>query len=421
MDQFHIRGGKRLTGQIQVSGAKNAALPILVAASILPDSPSTIHNIPRLMDIQSMCGVLEVLGTTCNVEQGTISVDPGSHGAHEAPYDLVRKMRASIYVLGPLVAKLGRARVSMPGGCAFGPRPIDLHLRGLEELGAKIQVEHGYVVAEADRLQGAELNLRGPYGSSVGATANILMAATLAEGTTVIHDAACEPEIIELAAFLNQMGAQVENAGTPAITIHGVDNLHGTEHSVIPDRIEAGTFMIAAAITGGELLVRGAIPEHLQSVTQKLAETDVQIEWTDEGACVVAPERLRPADVRTSPYPGFPTDMQAQMLGLLCLADGISVVTESIYMERFKHVSELDRMGASIRLEGNSAIVKGVEKLSGAPVMASDLRAGAVLVLAGLAAEGKTVVSRVYHIDRGYERMEQKLRGAGADIERVAV
>ena len=233
--------------------------------------------------------------------------------------------------------------------------------------------------------------------------------------------AACEPEIIELAAFLNQMGAQVENAGTPAITIHGVDNLHGTEHSVIPDRIEAGTFMIAAAITGGELLVRGAIPEHLQSVTQKLAETDVQIEWTDEGACVVAPERLRPADVRTSPYPGFPTDMQAQMLGLLCLADGISVVTESIYMERFKHVSELDRMGASIRLEGNSAIVKGVEKLSGAPVMASDLRAGAVLVLAGLAAEGKTVVSRVYHIDRGYERMEQKLRGAGADIERVAV
>ncbi|HIE27682.1 TPA: UDP-N-acetylglucosamine 1-carboxyvinyltransferase [Candidatus Poribacteria bacterium] len=420
MDKFIIQGGRRLEGTIVVSGSKNATLPIAVAAAILGDGVSTIHNVPLLQDVNFMCGVLEVLGAKTQLENSVLTIDPGEHAAYEAPYDLVRKMRASIYVLGPLVAKLGRARVSFPGGCAIGTRPVDLHLTGLENLGAQIKVEHGYIVAEANKLVGSDMSLRGPSGSSVGATGNVMMAATLAEGTTTIFDAACEPEIVDLANFLNAIGANIEGAGTPVIKIHGVKELSGTKYSVIPDRIEAGTFMAAAAITKGDLLIKHALPHHLGAVTEKLIEAGVNIEWRDDGARVTVTDKLRSVDVRTSPFPGFPTDMQAQMIGLMSITEGISVITETIFPDRFIHVSELNRMGASIRIEDGSAIVKGVEKLSGASVMASDLRAGAVLVLAGLAAEGETTVLRVYHIDRGYEYIERKLAAVGASIVRVS-
>ncbi len=419
MDKFIIQGGNRLEGTVAVSSSKNATLPIAVAAAILSDSVSIIYNVPRLQDVNSMCGVLEVLGAKTYLDEATLTIDPGPHDAYEAPYDLVRKMRASIYVLGPLVAKLGKARVSFPGGCAIGPRPVDLHLTGLEKLGANITIEHGYIVAEASKLKGADMSLRGPRGSSVGATGNVMMAATLAEGTTTISDAACEPEIVDLADMLNAMGADIEGGGTPIIKIHGVKELHGTEHIVIPDRIEAGTFMVAAAITRGDVLVKNALPHHLEAVTEKLTEAGVNINWQGEGAHVTVPDKLSAVDVRTSPFPGFPTDMQSQMMGLMSIVEGISVITENIYPDRFIHVSELNRMGANIRVEDSSAIIKGVEKFSSAPVMASDLRAGAVLVLAGLAAEGETVVSRVYHIDRGYEQIECKLASIGADIVRI--
>lgn len=418
MDKFVIHGGKPLEGTINVNGAKNASLPIAVAAAILGDGVSTIRNVPQLRDINSICNLLEVLGAETKLEDHVLTIDPNSHTAYEAPYDIVRKMRASIYVLGPLVAKLGRARVSLPGGCSFGPRPVDLHLKGLEELGAEIEMDHGYIVAKTDKLVGADMHLRGPFGSSVGATGNVMMAATLAEGTTIIRDAACEPEIIDLANFLNAMGANIEDAGSPVITIHGVEKLHGTDYSVMPDRIEAGTFMVASAITMGTLFVKGAGQEHLKAVTDKLVEAGVEVQWREDGVQVSTPRKLHAVDIRTETFPGFPTDMQAQMMALMSITQGISVITESIYLERFKHVSELNRMGADIRLENNSAIVKGVEKLSGAPVMASDLRAGAALVLAGLAAENETKVLRVYHIDRGYEHLENKLSKVGADIKR---
>lgn len=418
MDKFVIHGGKPLEGTINVNGAKNASLPIAVAAAILGDGVSTIRNVPQLRDINSICNLLEVLGAETKLEDHVLTIDPNSHTAYEAPYDIVRKMRASIYVLGPLVAKLGRARVSLPGGCSFGPRPVDLHLKGLEELGAEIEMDHGYIVAKTDKLVGADMHLRGPFGSSVGATGNVMMASTLAEGTTIIRDAACEPEIIDLANFLNAMGANIEDAGSPVITIHGVEKLHGTDYSVMSDRIEAGTFMVASAITMGDLFVKGAEQEHLKAVTDKLVEAGVEMQWREDGVQVSTPRKLHAVDIRTETFPGFPTDMQAQMMALMSITQGISVITESIYLERFKHVSELNRMRADIRLENNSAIVKGVEKLSGAPVMASDLRAGAALVLAGLAAENETKVLRVYHIDRGYEHLENKLSKVGADIKR---
>jgi len=420
MDKFVIQGGKRLEGSIAVSGSKNATLPIAVAAAILGDGVSTIHNVPLLQDVKFLCSVLEVLGAKTKLEDSVLTIDSGEHSEHEAPYDLVRKMRASIYVLGPLVAKLGKARVSFPGGCAIGPRPVDLHLRGLENLGTKVKIEHGYIIAEADKLVGTDMSLRGPSGSSVGATGNVMMAATLAEGTTTISDAACEPEIVDLANFLNAMGANIEGAGTPVIKIHGVKELCGTTHSIIPDRIETGTFMIAAAITKGDLLINNALPHHLEAVTEKLTEAGVNIKWEGDGARVSVPDKLRSVDVRTSTFPGFPTDMQAQTIGLMSTTEGISVIRETIFVDRFVHVSELNRMGADIRVENGSAIVRGVEKLSGASVMASDLRAGAVLVLAGLAAEGETNVLRVYHIDRGYEQIEQKLAAVGANIVRVS-
>ena len=419
MDRLIINGGKQLEGTISVSGSKNATLPIAVAAAILADGSSVIHNVPNLKDIDSLCAVLEVLGATTKLENSTLYIEPGDRVAYEAPYDLVRKMRASIYVLGPLVARLGLAKVSFPGGCAIGPRPVDLHLKGLQQLGAEIEVDSGYIIARTNRLVGTEMYLRGPHGSSVGATANVMMAATLAEGTTIIRGAACEPEVADLANFLNAMGADIEGAGTSTLTIHGVKQLHGTEYTVIPDRIEAGTFMVAGAITKGDVFVKDAPAQHLGATSEKLIEAGVQLDWADDGVRVSTPRELQAVDIATDTYPGFPTDMQAQMMGLLSITPGISTITEGIYLDRFMHASELNRMGADIRVEGNRAVVRGKFKLSGAPVMASDLRAGAVLVLAGMAAVGETVVSRIYHIDRGYEGIEQKLAGIGADITRV--
>ena len=419
MDKLIIKGGRRLEGTISVSGSKNATLPIAVAAAILADSASVIHNVPNLRDVDTLCAVLEMLGARTKFKESTLHIEPKSDMAYEAPYDLVRKMRASIYVLGPLVARLGRAKVSFPGGCAIGPRPIDLHLKGLERLGTDIKIEGGYIIAQTDGLVGADIHLRGTHGSSVGATANVMMAATLAKGTTLIRDAACEPEVTELANFLNAMGANIEGIGTSVLKIHGVKRLHGTEYAVIPDRIEAGTFMVAGAITQGDVFVKNAISEHLGAVSEKLLRAGVQMDWAGDGVQVTTPRPLQAVDIRTDTYPGFPTDMQAQMMGLLSITPGISIITEGIYTDRFTHAAELNRMGADIRVEGSSAVVHGVPKLSGAPVMASDLRAGAVLVLAGMAAEGETVVSRVYHIDRGYEFIERKLAGIGADIVRV--
>lgn len=419
MDKLVINGGKRLEGTVSVSGSKNAALPIAIAAAILADGASVIHNVPNLRDVETLCGVLETLGATTKYKNATLHVKPINRIAYEAPYDLVRKMRASVYVLGPLVARLGKAKVAFPGGCSIGPRPIDLHLKGLECLGARITIEGGYITAEANRLIGAKMNLKGRYGPSVGATANVMMAAALAEGTTTIRNAAREPHIVDLANFLNAMGAEIHGIGTPVLKIHGVKQLRGTEYTVIPDDIETGTFMVASAITNGDVFVENAFRNHLGAVSDKLLEAGVQLDWEENGVRVTTPRQLAAIDVNTEAFPGFPTDMQAQIIGLLSVTPGISTVTETIHTDRFMHVSELNRMGANIDIEGNRAIIRGVDKLSGAPVMASDLRAGAVLVLAGMVAKGETVVARVYHIDRGYESIERKLADVGADIVRL--
>ncbi|HID56251.1 TPA: UDP-N-acetylglucosamine 1-carboxyvinyltransferase [Candidatus Poribacteria bacterium] len=418
MDLFVIRGGNRLKGEVELSGSKNATLPIEVAAAILADSPCKIRNAPDLRDVRFMGSLLEHLGVRVEYENSTLHIDPRTLSRYEAPYEFVSQMRASIYVLGPLLARFGKAKVSFPGGCAFGPRPVDLHIKGMEALGAKVRIEHGYIIAEAERLRGREMDLLGPHGSSVGATGNVMMAAALAEGVTMIRGAAREPEIVDLAQFLNAMGARIDGAGTPVITIHGVKELRGVEYTVIPDRIEAGTFMVATAITGGEVRIKGAVPQHLEAASEKLSEIGLSIEWEEDGVRVSRDGELRAVDVRTSPFPGFPTDMQPIITSLLAVTPGISVITETVYYERFKHASELNRMGADIRIEANTAIIHGVERLSGAPVMASDLRSGAALVVAGLAAEGETIVSRVYHIDRGYEQLERKLKALGADISR---
>ncbi|MEC9259183.1 MAG: UDP-N-acetylglucosamine 1-carboxyvinyltransferase [Candidatus Poribacteria bacterium] len=418
MDKLIIQGGRRLKGTVSVSGSKNAALPIIVAATILTEQPSTLRNVPDLMDLETLCHVLKELGARLQFEKGTLSIEPIDQKTYQTPYDLVRKMRASIYVLGPLVTKLGQAKVSFPGGCAIGPRPVDLHLKGLEALGTTIEIEGGYILAKTDQLIGAEIELKGTNGSSVGATANIMMAAVLAKGITTIRDAACEPEIVDLANFLNKMGAQVFGAGTATVTIHGVKELHGTDYAIIPDRIEAGTFMIAGAITNGDIFINNAIPTHMEALTKKLSQIGVQLDWQDKGVHITTPNPLAPIDVSTDVYPGFPTDMQAQIMGLMALTPGKSMITESIFPDRFMHVSELSRMGAKILVDGNSAFIHGVKSLSGAPVMASDLRAGAVLILAGMAAKGETAISRVYHIDRGYEKIEEKLTNIGADIVR---
>ena len=418
MDKLIIQGGRRLNGTVSVSGSKNAALPIIVAATILTEQPSTLRNVPDLMDLETLCHVLEGLGARLQFEKGTLLIEPIDQKTYQTPYELVRKMRASIYVLGPLVTKLGQAKVSFPGGCAIGPRPVDLHLKGLEALGTTIEIEGGYILAKSNQLIGTEIGLKGTNGSSVGATANIMMAAVLAKGTTTIRDAACEPEIEDLANFLNEMGAQVSGAGTTNITIHGTKELNGVDYTIIPDRIEAGTFMVAGAITRGNIFISNAIQKHMEALTETLCQIGVQLDWQDKGVHITTSNPLAPVNVSTGVYPKFPTDMQAQIMGLMALTPGKSIITESIFPDRFMHVSELNRMGAKISVEGNNALIYGVNSLSGAPVMASDLRAGAVLILAGMAAKGETVISRIYHIDRGYEKIEDKLTNIGADIVR---
>jgi UDP-N-acetylglucosamine 1-carboxyvinyltransferase len=418
MEAMVIKGGHRLTGTVKVSGAKNAALPIM-AAAILGDGPSTIENVPSLKDVITMGRILETLGAGAEQDDGTMRIDPKIAGDASAPYDLVKTMRASVCVLGPLLAKTGRAKVSLPGGCVIGPRPIDIHLKGLRALGADVEVSHGYVEAEAEKLKGTEVFLGGPAGSSVLATANVMMAAVLAEGQTIVENAAMEPEVVDLAGFLNAMGAKIEGVGGHRLVITGVDGLEGTTYRIIGDRIEAGTMMCAAAATGGELEIDGATWEHLLALVDVLRSAGVEVEATGNGCRVAASGRPSATDAVTLPYPGFPTDMQAQVMALLATADGTSTVTETVFPERFIHVGELNRMGADISRDGPTAIINGVDKLTGAPVMASDLRASAALIIAGLVAEETTTLGRIYHLDRGYERIEEKLSSVGASIRRV--
>ena len=419
MDKFLIWGGNKLKGEVQISGCKNSVLPIL-AAAMLGDSPSRIKGTPWLKDADTMILILESLGMKIKRSfNGEVVIDPSELVSWEAPYDLVRKMRSSIYVLGALLGRVGKAVVSMPGGCVIGPRPIDLHIKGLTQLGAKIITRHGYIIAEAAKLKGRDIFLSGTFGSSVGATANVLLAAVKAEGTTVIEGVACEPEIIDLVRFLRKMGAKIDGEGSPTLRIRGVKSLHGAEYTVIPDRIEAGTYMIAAAITGGNLTLRNAAPSNLESVTDKLRQVGAIVTLKSNPISVKVTKKLKPADITTLPYPGFPTDLQAQFMALMTITSGSSVIVEKIYPDRFMHVGELTRLGANIKMDNGSALVKGVKKLSGAPIMASDLRASAALILAGLVAEGETTVHRVYHIDRGYEEIEEKLSQVGAKIKRV--
>ncbi len=417
MDKIVIEGPTRLKGTVEVSGAKNSALPIM-AATLLTDEKCVIRKVPALRDVNTMVKILRNLGVKVQFDGDRMVIEPKGYKNHIAPYKYVKEMRASFCVLGPILARHKRAQVSYPGGCAIGNRPVDLHLKGIKALGADIRIEHGYVIAEAKQLRGAHIYLGGSFGSSVLATDNVMMAAALAKGKTVIENAACEPEVVDLADFLVEMGARIKGAGTPLIEIDGVKRLGGAEHDVIPDRIEAGTFMIAAAITKGDITVRGARYDHLGALIDKLQDAGVTVTRHGKDIRVRVCRHLKPVDITTLPYPGFPTDLQAQMMALVSVIDGISVITEKIYPDRFMHVSELARMGAQVKLEGDSAIVKGIKQLSGAPVMASDLRASAALVLAGMAARGKTDVSRVYHLDRGYDRIELKLSQMGANIRR---
>jgi len=414
LDKIVIKGGAPLRGEVQVSGAKNSALPLLFA-TLLAEGQSEIGNIPDLRDINTAVKLLSELGAEAGRIEDCVRVDARQIESLEASYDLVKTMRASVLVLGPLLARFGHARVSLPGGCAIGARPIDQHLKGFEALGAEITLDHGYVEAQAKKLVGAKINFDMP---TVGGTENLLMAAALAAGETVIENAAREPEIVQLADALNSMGANIEGAGTAVIRIQGVEKLHPLQCDVIPDRIEAGTFMIAAAITGGNLLVKGAVREHQEALIGKLVEAGVSIEEEPGGLRVIGTQDLRAVDIRTSVFPGFPTDMQAQFMALMSQAKGSSRISETVFENRFMHVCELQRMGADILIDGNSAVIRGVEQLTGAPVMATDLRASASLILAGLAAENTTEVSRIYHLDRGYEKIEKKLAALGADIWR---
>jgi len=412
-----IKGGVPLHGEVQISGAKNAVLPIL-AATLLTTEPCTIRRAPNLSDVKFMGQILTLLGARVKFDGDSVTVQAKKiQGIGD--YDLIRKMRGSICVMGPLLARLRAATVSLPGGCVIGARPINLHLKGFEALGAKIKIEAGYVHAKAKRLVGSEIFLGGRAGSTVLGTANVMMAATLAEGVTIIESAACEPEVVDLANFLNAMGANVHGAGSPTVTITGVKELHSAEYEVIPDRIEAATYAIAAAATNGEVTLHGARADHLHAVFDKLHDCGVTIDRRGASITVKRNGKLKPVDITTLPYAGYPTDAQAQMMVLMAMTPGISIITERIFESRFMHVSELARLGADIEIEGPSAIVKGGRPLSGAPVMASDLRASAALVIAGLAAKGTTHVNRVYHIDRGYENIDGKLRKLGARIERV--
>ncbi len=415
MDKIVMIGGERLQGEVRISGAKNAALPIL-ASTLLVGGWNTFHNIPDLMDIKTIKKLLRNLGV--EIEGGeTLRVNAGGITHCEASYDLVRTMRASILVLGPLVARIGEARVSLPGGCAIGARPVNLHIKALRELGAEVTLKDGYVEAKASRLKGAEIYFDI---STVTGTENIMMAATLADGTTILKNAAREPEVVNLAEALIGMGARIHGAGTDVMVIEGVESLHPVEAAVIPDRIEAGTFMIAAGITGGDVRILGCNPLHLDALIAKLRDAGMRIDATAESLRAAGGAALRSVDVKTLPYPGFPTDLQAQIMALMSIASGRSVITETVFENRFMHVSEMMRMGADIVIQGKNAIVRGVPKLRGAPVMATDLRASASLILAGLAAEGTTVLSRVYHIDRGYQQIEKKLSILGADIRRIS-
>lgn len=417
MEKLIIRGGRSLKGKVTISGSKNASLPIL-AATLLTDELCVLEGVPNLRDVTTMIRILRNLGVKVTQEGTRITINPSGYSGTEAPYRLVSTMRASFCILGPLVAKKREAKVSLPGGCVIGPRPVDLHLKGLKALGTHLKVEGGYVLAHARELKGTTIYLGGSFGSSVLGTANVMMAATLGHGRTVIENAACEPELVDLAHVLIKMGAHIEGHGTPLIIIDGVRRLNGFTHRVIPDRIEAGTFLVASALTGGNLTVTGARAEHLGAVIDKLRDSGVEVMARD-GVLQARPKaKFHPVDVTTLPYPGFPTDMQAQMMSLMTQTPGISVITEKIYPDRFMHVAELGRMGAQIKLEGASAIVQGIPHLSGAPVMASDLRASAALVLASLSAKGMSEVARIYHLDRGYDQIDKKLVRLGAQIRR---
>jgi UDP-N-acetylglucosamine 1-carboxyvinyltransferase len=415
MDKIVIRGGERLIGEAEVSGSKNATLPIF-ASSLLTEGDNLFHNVPNLRDVQTIIKVLNNLGVKVWREGGAYRVHAEEVSNVEAPYDLVKTMRASILVLGPLLARTQKATVSLPGGCAIGARPINLHLVGLEAMGAKIELRHGYIEAKADGLKGADISFDTV---TVTGTENLMMAATLARGKTTLHNAAMEPEVVDLAMVLNKMGAKIHGAGTSLIGIEGVESLQAVEHSIIPDRIEAGTLMVAAGLTRGNIKIFNCPLQQMQTVIHKLRESGMEIESEGDGVRAVGMKRIRSVDIKTQPYPGFPTDMQAQFMVLMSLARGLSAISETIFENRFIHVSELHRMGADIRIQENTAIIQGVESLSGASVMATDLRASASLILAGLAAEGLTEVSRIYHLDRGYECLDKKLAKLGANIKRV--
>lgn len=420
MEKLIVKGGNRLVGAVKTSGAKNAVLPI-IAASILGTTPSHLDEVPMLEDVHTISEVLKCLGLAvkCSPEKNVLDIDSTEITSYEAPYELVRTMRASFLVMGPLLARIGKARISMPGGCAIGARPIDIHLKGFEALGVKIEQGHGYIEASApEGLKGTSIYFDFP---SVGATENIMMAASLAEGTTILENAAEEPEIVDLANYLNKMGAKIRGAGTDTIRIEGVDKLHGADYTIIPDRIEAGTYMIAAAMTGGDIVVENVLPEHQKPLIAKLREAGAVVEEDIDKVRVIGKNQLKAVSIKTLPYPGFPTDMQAQMMAMMVIAEGRSKVTETVFENRFMHVVELNRMGAQISTEGRSAVIDGPCKLTGCDVRATDLRAGAAMILAGLVAEGTTRIGDLHHIDRGYENIVAKLKKLGADIERVDV
>lgn len=417
MEKIIVKGGQRLTGNVTVSGAKNAVLPIIAAGLIASEGKSVLKDVPTLADVYTINQVLRSLNADVEFNGDTVTIDSTKKLITEAPFEYVRKMRASVLVLGPLLARYGHAKVSMPGGCAIGTRPLDLHLKGFEAMGARVHVENGFIEVSVDgRLQGAKIYLDMP---SVGATENIMMASALAEGTTIIENVAKEPEIVDLANYLNKMGAKVIGAGTSTIRIEGVEKLYGAEHAIIPDRIEAGTFMVASAITGGNILIENAVAEHLSSLISKLQEMDVQVIEENEGLRVIGPKKLKATDLKTLPHPGFPTDMQSQMTALMLYSEGASVITETVFENRFMHVEEFRRMGAEIKIEGRSMFIEGPNQLQGAEVAATDLRAAAALILAGLNSSGITRVTELKHLDRGYVDLTGKLAALGADIERV--
>ena len=413
MEKIVIEGKAKLSGQVKISGAKNAVLPIMTAA-LMGNGSSSLTNVPNLKDTRTMIKLLEIIGAKCNFKNGSLQIDAEKIENPEAPYDLVKTMRASFYVLGPLIARCGYVKVSLPGGCAWGPRPVDYHLSALEKLGAKITLKSGYILAEAKKLKGNNISFEYP---SVGATGNILMAATMASGITKIENAAREPEIVQLCEFLNLMGANISGIGTHRLTIEGVDSLNPADITVIPDRIEAGTFLVAGASLG-EITLNNIIPNHLDSITSKLIETGCQIKADNDSITIVPSESVKSIDMKTDVFPGFATDLQAQWIALMTIANGSSIVRDTVYHDRFTHVPELNRFGANIKVDKNTAFIRGVKELVGAPVMSTDIRASAALIIAGLMAKGKTTVSRIYHIDRGYEMIEEKFRSLGASINR---